>query len=42
MIGITEIGIVAALGIFFFGGKKVVDWAKTVGKIKKEINNPTE
>lgn len=40
MIGTTELIIIGiAVAIFFFGGKKVTDWAKTFGQAKKEYNN---
>ncbi len=37
-LGITEIIIIAiALAVFFFGGKKVADWARNLGKFTGEF-----
>jgi len=42
MIGIGEITIVALIvAIFFFGKKQIIDWAKTLGQVKKTYNNET-
>ena len=38
MIGGTELLIIAGLAVFLFGGKKVVDWAKSIGQAKKEFD----
>jgi len=35
MIGATEIIIIVAAAIFLFCGKKVVDWARSVGQAKR-------
>lgn len=35
MIGATEIIVIIGAGVFLFGGKKVVDWARSVGQAKK-------
>jgi Sec-independent protein translocase protein TatA len=41
MISFLEIGLI--LGVlcilYFFGNKKVREWAKTLGSLKKEYNN---
>ena len=39
MIGVTEIAIIAIVGaIIFFGKGQVLDWAKTLGNVKKSYN----
>jgi len=38
-IGMTEVLIVAGLAIFLFGGKRVVDWARNLGRVKKEFED---
>ena len=38
LLGPAEIVIIAcAFGIFFFGGKKVKEWARDIGQAKKEF-----
>lgn len=34
--------IVGGLAVFFFGGKAVLSWAKTLGKAKKEFDTATK
>ena len=42
-LGPTEIVLIAlAVGIFFFGKNKVLDWAKTFGEVKKEMKEAQE
>ena len=37
-LGITEIIIIAvAIGVFFFGGKKLAEWAKNLGRFTGEF-----
>jgi len=37
-LGITEIIIIViVLGVFFFGGKKMTEWAKNLGKFTGEF-----
>ena len=37
-LGITEIIIIViALGVFFFGGKKIAEWARNLGKFTGEF-----
>ena len=42
MIGATEIIIIVAAAIFLFGGKKVIDWARSIGQAKKAYNEGME
>lgn len=42
MIGTTEIIIILAVAVFFFGGKKVVDWARSIGQAKEAYNEGTK
>jgi Sec-independent protein translocase protein TatA len=38
MLGLPEMVIIGlAVGIFFFGKNKVLDWARSFGQIRKEI-----
>lgn len=37
MIGISEILIIALVIVFFFGGKKLVEWVKHIKEVKKEL-----
>lgn len=39
MIGSGEILIIIAAAVFLFGGKKVVDWAKSLGEAKRTFDN---
>lgn len=42
MIGTTEIIIIVAAAVFLFGGKKVVDWARSIGKAKRAYEEESE
>ncbi len=43
MIGLAEIAIIAVVaGIVFFGKNQVVDWAKTIGQVKKAYGKELE
>lgn len=42
MIGTTEIIIILAVAVFFFGGKKVLEWAKSTGQAKKVFKEESE
>ncbi len=41
-IGMTEILVIAAVAIFLFGGKKVIDWARSMGRVKKEFEKASK
>lgn len=42
MIGATEIIIIVLAAIFLFGGKKVIDWARSAGQAKKAYHDEME
>ena len=37
-LGMTEILVIAGLAIFLFGSKKVIDWVRSLAKVKKAYN----
>jgi Sec-independent protein translocase protein TatA len=41
-IGTTEIIIIVAAAIFLFGGKKVIDWARSAGQAKRVYEEEVE
>lgn len=42
MIGTTEIIIIIGAAVFLFGGKKVVDWARSMGQAKKVFEEESQ
>jgi Sec-independent protein translocase protein TatA len=41
-LGLTEILIIVGCAIFLFGGTKVVQWARSLGKAKLEFENASK
>ncbi len=36
-IGMTELLVIAAVAVFLFGGQRVMEWARRLGKVKREF-----